>query len=329
MQPSHALNKPRWFTVFVIFLAVILLYIAFRNVNWSELWRIIQSARLEYLAVACILSSANSLVRSLRWRVLLSAERKLGVLDVFWANMAGYLGNTFLPARAGEVVRSVALGRKARINVGFILATALTERIMDAGVLVLIGSAALTTLHGAPLVLLNAGKAMAILSAGGIMMIIIFPMLESLFQKVLARLPLTPYWKNKANGLLEKLLLGMRSLHHTGRALKFLAFTAVIWLGDAIVALIIAHSVNLSFSFPQVFLLIVALGLSSAIPSTPGYIGVYQFVAVTVLQPFGFTINQALAFILIFQAMAYILLTWWGLLGLWQLGSFRKQTDNN
>ena len=50
----------------------------------------------------------------------------------------------------------------------------------------------------------------------------------------------------------------------------------------------------LGFDMPLrvAFLLIAALGLGSALPSTPGYVGIYQFVAVTVLTPFGFSRNR-------------------------------------
>jgi len=50
-------------------------------------------------------------------------------------------------------------------------------------------------------------------------------------------------------------------------------------------------------------LLLTALGLGSALPSTPGYVGIYQFVAVTVLTPFGIGRDEALAFILVLQVL--------------------------
>ena len=320
-------GKSRWILLFAFLLATLLLYLAMRGVDWAELWHIIQSARLEYLILACLLTSINSLVRSLRWRILLSAERWLGVLDVFWAMMVGYLGNLLLPARAGEVVRSVALGRRVQLSVSFVLATTLTERILDTGVLVLIGSAVLATLHDAPPSLLNAGKGIAVLSASGLAWVFILPMLERPFQSVLDRLPLTSTWKTKLSGLLGQFLMGMNSLRHVGRALSFLALTAIIWMGDAVVAVTIAYALGLALSIPQALLLGVALGLSSAIPSTPGYIGIYQFVAVTILSPFGFTHSQALAYILVFQALSYLIIAFWGLLGLWQLELFGQRVD--
>jgi uncharacterized membrane protein YbhN (UPF0104 family) len=70
---------------------------------------------------------------------------------------------------------------------------------------------------------------------------------------------------------------------------------------------------------PQALLLLAALGLASAAPSTPGYVGIYQFVAVAVLQPFGFSQSEALAYVLVAQAAIYVVVLVWGVLGLWRL----------
>ena len=119
----------------------------------------------------------------------------------------------------------------------------------------------------------------------------------------------------------------MSSLHHLLRAFLFLFFTFIIWLGDAVVAVTIARSMGLILTIPQALLLGVALGLSSAIPSTPGYIGIYQFVAVTVLPPFGISNSQALGFIVVMQALSYLITTIFGGIGLWQLDLFNlKET---
>jgi len=70
---------------------------------------------------------------------------------------------------------------------------------------------------------------------------------------------------------------------------------------------------------PAVALLLIAgMGLGSALPSTPGYVGIYQFVAVTVLVPFGFSRSDALAYSLVLQAFGYVWITFWGLIGLWR-----------
>ena len=66
------------------------------------------------------------------------------------------------------------------------------------------------------------------------------------------------------------------------------------------------------------FLLITGLSVGTALPSTPGYVGIYQFVAVTVLTPFGFSRTDAIAYILVAQALMYVVIGFWGSLGLFR-----------
>jgi uncharacterized protein (TIRG00374 family) len=106
--------------------------------------------------------------------------------------------------------------------------------------------------------------------------------------------------------LADQVLLGMRAFHSAGRFLGFAALTVAIWLSDACAAMICGRGLGLELSFPVAMLLITAMGLGSALPSTPGYVGIYQFVAVTVLVPFGFSKDAALAYILVAQAIGYV-----------------------
>ena len=93
---------------------------------------------------------------------------------------------------------------------------------------------------------------------------------------------------------------------------------------DAAGTVFLAYILKIPLLLQQAFVLLAALGLSSAIPSTPGYVGVYQFVAVSTLAPFGISQADALAFILISQILGYIIIGFWGLLSLWQ---FNKHTE--
>jgi uncharacterized membrane protein YbhN (UPF0104 family) len=89
--------------------------------------------------------------------------------------------------------------------------------------------------------------------------------------------------------------------------------------------MISARAFLMEIHLSQSLLLLVGLGLSSAIPSTPGYVGVYQFIAVTTLAIFGYPKSQGLAFILVAQAIAMLLTLIWGLVGLGMLGINRSE----
>jgi uncharacterized membrane protein YbhN (UPF0104 family) len=79
------------------------------------------------------------------------------------------------------------------------------------------------------------------------------------------------------------------------------------------------RALGLTFSFRVALLLLTGLGLGSALPSTPGYVGIYQFVAVTVLTPFGIGRDEALAYILVSQVLGSLIVLAFGLPGLYRL----------
>ncbi len=308
-----------WLLILTLGIAAGLLYLALRKVNWSELMTTLSRGNLELLALAVGMLSLSCLARGLRWRVLLSAEKLLPPLTVFWATMTGYLGNSYLPARAGEVVRSLLIGQKGGISKTFSLATALTERIMDAVILVAASAAALTTLPKLPTNLAQAIKGMAVIGAAGMAAVFIAPRLSGLIQRIINRLPLPAGPREKMCGIAMSFLTGAGALQHWGRLAQFLLFSAGIWSLDTLTGLTVARAFGLSLNPAQVFVLLAALGIASALPSSPGYVGVYQFVAVTVLAPFGLHEAQAVAYIIAYQGVMYVAITLWGLIGLWKL----------
>ncbi len=318
VEASRSLARRNlWLSLCTFGLAALLLYLAVRGIEWRAFLDTMRKGRYSLLLLVLTWSSLNYLIRALRWRVLLSAESPVRLMTVFWANMAGYLGNSFLPARAGELVRSVAIGHKAAINTSFVLATALTERLLDLIALILISMLALLALPGISPGLVPALQGMAIIGGFGLLVVLLAPRYSTHLQRLLIVLPFPAAWQTRLDFMLIRFLDGMRSLQNLKRAAGFMFLTAVIWLADGLGTIFGAYMLRLDMTLPQALLLLAGLGLSSALPSTPGYIGVYQFAAVTVLTPFGFSKSDALAYILVAQAINYIVVTIWGLPGLW------------
>lgn len=302
-----------------LLLAIVLLFLAFRDANLDEMVATVRQARLDYLAVSCVGVAAAFFLRGLRWNTLLSAEKEIGTMVVFWATVVGYLGNSLLPARAGEIIRTVVIGRSGSISKSFVLATALTERLLDAVALVLISLVAVFFLESIPDWLFTAAQVMGLICLAGVIVLFVMPRFESVIKAVMNRLPLPKSLQAKLVDFAEKFLLGMRAFQHSGRALRFTGFTVLIWLLDGVMTIVVGQALNIDITLPQVMLLLAALGLSSAAPSTPGFVGIYQFVTVTVLASFGISRNDALALIITLQATNYVVLISLGIVGLWQL----------
>jgi len=158
--------------------------------------------------------------------------------------------------------------------------------------------------HSKPAWMSGVARTMAMAAGLGAAAIAVLPHTGGLCQNILRRLPLPPALRDRLIGLAGQVLLGMR--RSTTRADSgFAAFTVVIWVSDAVGTMAGAHALGLTLSFPMAILLLTGLGLGSALPSTPGYVGIYQFVAVTVLAPLGISKSGALAFILMMQAYGY------------------------
>jgi glycosyltransferase 2 family protein len=310
-------NQPRWLLPISLLLAALFLYLAVRRVDWQEMLLTLRQGDLRLMLLAFVVFSLSCVARGLRWRVLLSAEKRLPAATVFWSMMAGYLGNAYLPARAGEVVRAVLVGQRGGISKSFSLATALTERVVDAVILVVFSAVALSTMGVLPGELTRAMQAMAVVGLLGALVIFIAPRMKSVVQRIINRLPVSAGVRVKLGDSSEHFLMGAGALENASRALQFLLFSIVLWSLDMLTGWIMSRALGLALQPLQVFVLLAALGIASAIPSTPGYVGVYQFVAVTVLVPFGLSDAQAIAYILAYQGLMYIAITLWGAIGLW------------
>jgi glycosyltransferase 2 family protein len=300
-----------------LLLAFVLLYFSLRGIDWRGAWDLIRGAQLRYLLIGIFLSSGGLLLRALRWRVLLSAESTVGIPVAFWATSAGYFGNNFLPARAGELVRTLIISSSSGLSGAFVLATALSERVADAVVLVAISAAVVLRLPDPPGWLSGVALPSAILALCGTVGIALAPRFERLGYGVLARFRLSPRLRSKTHDALAHAIRGIRVLHSPRRLIAFLGLTAIVWFLDATVTIACASALRLHFTYSVAFLLVAGLGLSSALPSTPGYVGIYQFVAVSVLVPFGFSGTEAIAYILLAQVISYLVIGFWGSLGFW------------
>lgn len=305
-------------------LAAVLLYYSLRGIDWRQVARIVAGAEPARLLLTVVLGTVALGLRAVRWRILINAEGAVSVPAAFWATAAGYFGNNFLPARAGELVRTFMISSRSGLDGAYVLATALSERAADAVALVLIAAVVLATLPEPPGWLAGAARPFALLALAAVIGIAVIPLLGGPGRAVLERAPVPVALRARLIAAMDHALRGMRAFHDLKRLSGFIALTAIIWCLDALGSVAAAGALGLHLPFPAAFLLLASLGLGSALPSTPGYVGIFQFVAVTVLVPFGFSRTDAIAYILVAQAMQYVVIGFWGALGLIQYRRVRR-----
>lgn len=111
-------------------LAGVLVYFAFRSVNWTEFWNGFLETRWGYVALYIAASIGALVFRMLRWQALVRPlDNECKALTVWDANNVGNLTNVVLPG-SGEIIRC---GYVASKRAGFekVFGTVLMERIWD------------------------------------------------------------------------------------------------------------------------------------------------------------------------------------------------------
>lgn len=114
-----------------LFIGLLLLWFAFRNVDFRSLGNGLREARYGWLILSIIFGIFAYLSRARRWVLLV---RPMGYnprfINTFYAMMTGYLANMALP-RIGEISKCIALGKKENIPVDKLIGTVVIERTID------------------------------------------------------------------------------------------------------------------------------------------------------------------------------------------------------
>src|ERR1039458_9488108 len=317
-------RKRIWYGLLSAALAAGFLYYSLRRGGWARGWATIIRGRGQFLAVAGLTLCCSFFLRSYRWRILLNTDADFDVLTVFIATMAGYLGNAFLPARAGEFVRSYIISKSSSLSKTYVLTTALSERMVDAIALVLASSVVLLGVKEKPAWLGDVSRTTATMAGVGLLAIVIVPHTGDLVERLLRRVPMPAGLRARLLELAAQILLGLRTFHSPTRLAGFAFLTVVIWSLDCISVILGAHALGIDLPFRVALLLLAGLGLGSALPSTPGYVGIYQFVTVSILTPFGVRHDDALAYSFVSQAMSYVVVLVLGLPGLYRFKDWRQ-----
>jgi uncharacterized membrane protein YbhN (UPF0104 family) len=264
------------------------LIVALQGIDLPRTLAQLRDVRPGPLAVAAAALVVQLGVRSVRWSYLLQpgpAGRVPGRRLVPIV-LIGYLGNAVLPARLGDPVRAVLVGRREAVPASSAFGSVVLERAIDTLTLALIALPA-AAIAGAPGWAVRTALLVTVV-AGAVVVIAQTALPGAAVAWVEART--RPRWRPWVAGV-DRFV---RAMNGRGRLRALVAaggLSLVAWVDLAPAGAMFVAAITV---------------LGTAIPSAPGYLGTFELAASAAARSLGIAPEPALAFALLVHAMTVL-----------------------
>jgi uncharacterized protein (TIRG00374 family) len=273
------------------------------------------------LLVVCVLGSL--VTRAARWQVLFLPKRHVPFKPLLGTLSISYMASTFLPLRAGELVRAVFLGQSEHIPVPAVVGTILVEKLFDflaIGVMLVL----LLVLTPLPPAAQVAGASITSVILFGFAFIIALAVWRRqtlTFVSLVERaLPFGVGSRMHLRDAAANFAEGTDSLRSGSVWLLLLGWTAFTWVFSIASTAAGIAALNVPLTLAAVLFVVVLTSTGQAVPSSPGYVGVYHAAATFALTAFGVDPATAVGIALITHAFSYGSLVVAGVVALWTGG---------
>lgn len=282
------------------------LWLALRQVEPQVFYRTLADLRPLPLILGGFAIALGIVFRSLRWR-LLGGDTGRTQMRYTRATVLGVFANFVLPARVGELVRVVVLHKLLPTPLSKALASAFMDRLADILVLVTVATALyfLTPVRG----LIGAWLAGFIFGLGLVGLAVIGTSKRHVVGRLIVQ-RLAAQWRSRWPNQPLAFMSSLRNaLSHSAKrslsvnvGLLMVLVLSVDYL--TIAAVLRGFDLGLPLSAPLVLWVFLAAG--SALPSAPGYVGVYQLASVWALSLYTVPATIAVALASVFQALVLV-----------------------
>jgi uncharacterized membrane protein YbhN (UPF0104 family) len=260
------------------------------------------ATRLLLLGLALLVYACVTAVRGIRWHAILrGAGVPVSMADAQALIVVGYMGNTVLPLRGGELLRVLLLAGRSGSSRATIVGTIIAERLLDA------------------LALLVMLLAFALVSAAAVRNLSQISLWAALVLVALS-LSLAVAWRLSRSGRLRSVSSRVADITTASRNLlsvngvALALLTAVVWLGEGCVYWLVGSSLRLQLDLPQACFLVVLSSLVATIPAAPGYAGTYDAAIQLGLGALGTHGGRAVTFGVLVRLVIFVPITAVGLI---------------
>lgn len=285
--------------VFSIF-ALLLIY---TGIDIKSAFNAISNIQLRLIILLLLLYSSGLMLRTLRWKLLISLRTQLHLWGAFQALVIGFFLNNILPIKLGELGRVEYLKKKFGISRSFLFGTILVERLLDLIFVILLFVFSVFFSETIRAIFIK-NRLIVISLATIVVMVVLVIYRFDLFNSAIRFIP--DRFQRSITGVVKKFREAFLILNRLDLVLLVVIATVLIWLISLLISYFVAQSFNISIPWYG-YMFVVSIGiLGFLIPSTSGGIGVYHSVAVAALLVFHVSPEKALAYSIVTHALDFV-----------------------
>lgn len=315
-------------TIIGLIIAIVLIGLIFQQTDGIQLASAIRSSNPLWLLLALLVFCLGICGRSARWSSMLRtsspAATPRACLRPFLSSLAL---NNLLPFRAGDLARAFAFNKELGTGPGQVLASLFVERLLDLASLLLFLALGLWAFDIQSLPAFGkvgaVGAGSAFLLALTIFILLAFPRWLQLFIDACLRLihKLAP---NSGNHLSTEVAGATQLLATLGgrRLVPLIIISLIVWSLEGLTFLCVAQGVPGLINHSGAWFALPLATLATLIPSTPGYVGTFDYFAVLAMTLTNNDAVPAAAFAFIAHLLIWLPPTLTG--GIWLLLARRK-----
>lgn len=316
--------KLDWRGALGIVLSIALLWWAVHGIRFGDVWATLRGSNIPLWLASSATATAVFPLRARRWRPILDPIAPDLPFGVLWRPTAiGFMITNLVPARAGELARAFAITREtSRVSFAVAIASIAVDRLFDGLVVLamLVGAILVPTFPRGALIAGHsaarwAGAGVAVMAALMIVLyaIVFFPGWLIRFFEVIVR-RVAPSLEARGREALHAFAAGLSVLRSPRRFIAILGWAIAFWLTNALSFWLGFRAMDLALPFSVAVFLQGVIALGVAVPSSPGFFGVFEVGAILGLGVYGVSRSAAVSWAIGEHVVSFIPIT---LIGAW------------
>lgn len=281
-------------------LSVVGLLLVLKGIDWPALSQVLRQVHLGWLLAAVAVEMFTILVNAIRWRWLFWPHYRPPIGRLFGILNVAQLANTVLPGRLGLPLRVLLVGEGGQVSRSTSLTTLAVEKMLEAATLLPIGIVLFLALD------LPDWLRLSIIFSGCLLLALLLIVATGLRwgDRFLA------WMSGWAAGWLASfgraLLDGLDSLRSVRVGWRLWGWSVVYWAAVAAALGLVIRAVGLDVPPIAVLFLFFVLQIGVRLPSSPGGIGVLDYLGVFSLTIFGVDKTSALGAMVVLRLVFYL-----------------------